>query len=302
MSNKKGTKRQIIEIEDPGQEQNLGHRESGRARRSIATSPALTRKNRPSSSGLQPAATRSDGTGAIATRAKDGTDGTRAIANTTGGTMGSAEYARNATGGTDGTGATVRAADRTSGTGPIASRATDENIHSLAASGTKTSTGADPEDNDETRAPSEDNVSEMAAAGQTPSQDGPETRSFSTAALDRTRTKAATSPEANAGSQGRDRSADDVSMRTATGATTLTQSNSRGLSQAGTQDREVPRPDPATNPRWGALLRSMGVVPMGPGQPLEQPMGPTEPRNTLEMQPEEPMEQLKLALTKAGPG
>ena len=71
MSNKKGTKRQIIEIEDPGQEQNLGQRESGRARRSNTTFPVLTRQDRPSSSGLQPAATRSNGTGAIATRAND---------------------------------------------------------------------------------------------------------------------------------------------------------------------------------------------------------------------------------------
>ena len=172
--------------------------------------------------------------------------------------MGSAEYAGHATGGTHETGATVRAADRTSRTGAIASRATDENIHSPAASGaalgratngTKTSTGADPEDYDQTRTPSEDSVSEMAAAGQTPSQDGPETSSSSTVALDRTRNLAATSPEANVGSQGRDRSAEDVSVRAATGATTLIQSNSRGLSQAGTQDREVPRPDPASDPR-----------------------------------------------------
>ncbi len=48
-------------------------------------------------------------------------------------------------------------------------------------------------------------------------------------------------------------------MRVATGVKTLTQSNSSRLSQAGTQDREVPRPDPAADPRWEAAIRARGT-------------------------------------------
>ena len=53
-------------------------------------------------------------------------------------------------------------------------------------------------------------------------------------------TRVASSTEANAGSHGRARSADDVSVRAATEITTSTQSNNRTLSQAGTKDRAVP--------------------------------------------------------------
>ena len=268
MSNKKGTKRTII---DPGQEQNLGQRESGRDRRSDTTSPVLTRQDRPNSSGLRPVATRSNGIEASATRATGGIDRTGAIATTTGGTNGTGAIASRATGGTNGTGAIVEATGRTNGTGAIASGATNETIHSPAAggaalgravNGSMSSTGVDPEVNDQTRTPEEGSVSEMATAGSTtPTQSrfinrgGSDATSSST--VDRTKTRATTSPEASAGSLGRVRSADDISVRAATGVTTLPQSNSRGRSQAGTEDRAVPRPDPASDPRREAALRAV---------------------------------------------
>ncbi len=250
MSNKKGTKRQIIEIEMPGQDNQLGQQESGRALRSATASPVLTRQDRPSSSGLQPSATRSNGTGASATREGGGAAGTGAIATSTIGIMGSAEYAGHATGGTHGTVATDRAADRTSGTKAIASRATDENITSPAASGavlgraangSKTPTGADPDGNDQNRTPSEDSASERDATGQTSSNCGPEAGSSTTIALHRTESRATTPSEASAGDMERYRSEDD--------------------------DREEPRPDPALDPRWEAALRSRGAAPIDRGDP-----------------------------------
>ena len=67
MSNKKGTKRTIIEIDLPDQESQLGRQGSGRARRSAAASSVLAsqdlaRQDRPNSSGLQPAAAMNSGT------------------------------------------------------------------------------------------------------------------------------------------------------------------------------------------------------------------------------------------------
>ena len=73
MSSRKGTKRNIIEIEHPGQEQHLGQRESSRARRADTTSPVLTRQDRPSSTGLRSATVMRNGTGAIAQSATDRT-------------------------------------------------------------------------------------------------------------------------------------------------------------------------------------------------------------------------------------
>ena len=187
-----------------------------------------------------------------------------------------------------------------SGTGAIASRATNETINSPAADGaalgrashgSMSSTRADPEVKDQTRTPEEDSVSEMAAAGSTTStqsrfinRGGPEARSSSTIALDRTRTRAATSPEASAGNQEWNRSADDVSVRAATGV--KTQSNSCRLSQAGTQDREVPRPDPAADLRWEAAIRAVGVrtpiIREDPGTwAIAKTGGPTEPGQSL---------------------
>ena len=138
----------------PGQENQLGQQESGRARRSATASPVLTRQDRPSSSGLQPAATRSDGTGASATKLKDRT--TSAVA------------------------PQGRATGVNIGTGAIGSRATAEHIHTPAASGaalgrtvngSQTSTGVDSDGGDQIRTPEEDSVSEMAAAGSTTSSE-----------------------------------------------------------------------------------------------------------------------------------
>ena len=144
MSSRKGTKRSIIEIEHPGQEQTLGQRE--RVVEPDTTSPVLTRQDRPSSYGLRPAAAMNNGTGASAT-------------------------------------------DRTS--------------YSPSASGAAL-VRAGSDDNDRAGTPSEDDDSEMAAAGpmtptqsRTISQSGPEAMSSSTKALDRTMTRADPSPEAN---------------------------------------------------------------------------------------------------------
>ena len=130
--------------------------------------------------------------GVSATRAGGGFGGTGAIATSIHGTTArSAEYGGHPTGGTDVTGATDRAADRTHGARAIASRATDENIHSPAARGvvlgraaneSKTPTGADPEGNDLNRTPLEDSASDRDAAGQTSGNSGPEAGSSVTAA------------------------------------------------------------------------------------------------------------------------
>ena len=73
--------------------------------------------------------------GVSATRAGGGAGGTGAIATSIHGTTAPAEYGGHPTGGTDVTGATDRATDRTHGARAIASRATDENIHSPATRG-----------------------------------------------------------------------------------------------------------------------------------------------------------------------
>ena len=148
------------------------------------------------------------------------------------------------------------------GTGAIATSATDRTFDSptasrtalvRAANGSMSSTGAGSDDNDQARTPSEDDVSEMAVAGC--SHGGPEAKSPSTGALELTRTRATSATEANADSHGRTRSADDISVRAATGVTTLTQQ-----AQPGRDARsKVPRPDPAADPRWEAAIRARGV-------------------------------------------
>ena len=125
------------------------------------------------------------------------------------------------------------------------------------------STGADSDDNDQTRTPSEDDVSEMAAAGPTnPTQSsssshgGPEAQPPGTGTLVRTGSSATSPAEAVAHSPGQPRGAYGVSTQAA--VTTLTQSRPRRTSQAGTRDREA-LPDPAADPRWEAVLRAVGV-------------------------------------------
>ena len=223
MSSRKGTKRGIIEIDHPGQEQHLGQRESSRARRADTTSPVLTRQDRPSSSGLRSATVMRNGTGAIAQSATDRTS-----------TSSSAD------------GAALARAD----TEPMSS------------------TGAGDSDNDQAGTPSEDSVSERTAAGATTpkqssfgSHGGPEAQPSSTRALVRTGSSAASPAGAVANGPGQPRGADGVSTQAATGVVTLTQSNSRRSSRAGTGDQVARRPDPAADPLWGAMLRATGVLP-----------------------------------------
>ena len=90
------------------------------------------------------------------------------------------------------------------------------------------STGADSDDHDQTGTPSDYDVSEMVTAGPTTltqssssSHGGPEAMSPNTGALEQSGVALA-------------RSADDVSVRAATGVTTSTQSNPRRSSQAET--------------------------------------------------------------------
>ena len=62
MSSRKGTKRTIIEIDPPAQDlRDLGQRECSRARRTDSTSPVLTRQDHSTSSGLQGATARTNG-------------------------------------------------------------------------------------------------------------------------------------------------------------------------------------------------------------------------------------------------
>ena len=99
-----------------------------------------------------------------------------------------------------------------------------------------------PEGNDLNRTPSEDNASERDAAGQTSSNSGPEAGPSITVALHRTRTRATAPSEASAGYLERHMSEDD--------------------------DREGPRPDPVSDPRWEAAIRARGMgTPINRGDP-----------------------------------
>ena len=201
MSSRKGTKRSIIEIEHPGQEQTLGQRESSRARRADTTSPVLTRQDRPSSSGLRSAAAMNNGTGAIAA------------------------------------GATDRTSNSPSASGAALVRADNEPMSSTGAGSDDNDQAGTPSEDDvsemATAGPTTPTQSSSSSHG------GPEAQPPNTGALARMRTRTASPAEVVADSPGRTWSVDGVSTRAATGVTTLTQSSPRRSNQAGTGDREA---------------------------------------------------------------
>ena len=163
------------------------------------------------------------------------------------------------------------------GTGSIAQSATARTSTSSSADGAAlagadtepmSSTGAGDSDNDQAGTPSEDSVSERTAAGATTpkqsssgSHGGPEAQPPSTRALVRTGSSAASPAGAVANGPGQPRGADGVSTQAATGVVTLTQSDPRRSSRAGTGDQVARLPDPAEDPRWEAVLRAVGVRP-----------------------------------------
>ena len=222
MSSRRGTKRNIIEIDHPGQEQTLGQRERSRARRADTTSPVLTRQDRPSSSGLRSAAAMNNGTGAIAA------------------------------------GATDRTSNSPSASGAALVRADNEPMSSTGAGSVANDQAGTPSEDDVSDM-AEAGPPTPTQSGSS-SHGGPEAQPPSTGALARTGSSASSPAEEVAHNTGQPRGADGSFIQAATVVTTLTQSRPRRSSQAGTGDREA-RPDPAADPRWEAALRAVGVQP-----------------------------------------